>query len=481
MKKLYKSGYNLCQQLARLPLLIIVLMLCWQSIKAQDTALTKLPEKYIGIVNDKAKHAEKELDQRTAKALNLYLKQEKRMQAKLLKIDPVAAANLFNGSIDSLTGIKSRIKNKLGSVAPFTRAVSGNALDSLQTRLSFLSGNTQLAGSSTDQINKALGSVQQLKGKFEQADQVQAYIKERKNILKTQLAKYTGFSENLQAINKEYYYYNQQLQEYKEALHDSKKLERKALTLLKKIPAFNDFVRRNTFINGVFNLSEYASSRTTEGLQLQNVVEDFLGTRIGTSSEARQLASAQMDAAREQLSELKTKFPNLDNAGEMPDFKPNEMHNKKFVDRLEFGCNIQPERANRFFPNLFDMGAQVAYKMRKGFSAGIGMSYKLGVGDGLGHISFSHRGFGLRSFADYKLKTIWFLNGGLEMNRVAAFPNITALRNGKGWTASCLIGFSCKYPIGPKSKASIMILYDPLATRMVPNISPFKLRTGRTF
>jgi hypothetical protein len=41
-----------------------------------------------------------------------------------------------------------------------------------------------------------------------------------------------------------------------------------------------------------------------------------------------------MEAARSQFDQLKNKFPDLDNAAEMPDFKPNEMKTKSLLQRL---------------------------------------------------------------------------------------------------------------------------------------------------
>ncbi|PWV56450.1 hypothetical protein C7475_101966, partial [Chitinophaga sp. S165] len=288
---------------------------------------------------------------------------------------------------------------------------------------------------------------------------------------------------DLQKINKEAYYYGQQISEYKTLLKDKKKAEAKAMELLKKMPVYNDFIRRNSQLASLFNLgsSGAATAQSLEGLQTRSQVEQLIQQRLGNDPGARQAVSQQMDQARSQLNELKSKFPDLDNAGDMPDFKPNPMKTKSFLERLEFGGNIQFQKSNRYFPTTSDIAGQIGYRFHKNGTAGIGMSYKLGLGTGWDHIAISHQGVGLRSFVDWKLKGTFFVNGGFEQNHVSTISRVDELKSWSGWQGSALLGVSKKYKVSAKLKGNIMLLYDFMARGNMPSSSPVKLRLGYNF
>jgi hypothetical protein len=439
----------------------------------------QLPDKYLAEVKHKSAHVEDQVNKRADKALSRLLKQEKKMKARLWKVDSVAAKNIFTRSIDSLGSLKSGLKNKVTSKLPL-----GNSyLDSLGGSLKFLEGKGELLGASKDKLSGVTANIESLQGKLQQADQIKAYIREHKKELKEQLSKYTGFSKDLQKINKEAYYYGQQVNEYKAVLKDKKKAEAKAMELLKKMPAYNDFLRKNSQIASLFNLGAASNNtaQSLEGLQTRSQVEQMIQQRLGSDPVARQAVSQQMDQARSQLNELKSKFPDLDNAGDMPDFKPNPMKTKSFLQRLEFGGNIQFQKSNRYFPTTSDIAGQIGYKFHKNGTAGIGVSYKLGLGTGWNNIVISHQGVGLRSFVDWKLKGTFFVNGGFEQNYVSTITHASQLTDWSGWQGSALLGISKKYKISAKLKGNIMLLYDFLAQRNTPSSSPIKLRLGYTF
>jgi hypothetical protein len=409
------------------------------------------------------------------------------MQARLAKIDSLAAKNIFTRSIDSMGNLQARLKQKAGKYDPSKLGAGYTSyLDTLQNSLSFLKDAKSLGGQSKalqDKVSGSLQSVQQLQAQLQQAEQIKAYIRERKQQLKEQLAQYTGFTKDLEKFNKEAYYYGQQLKEYKELLKDKKKAEAKALEMLKKVPAYNDFLQKHSQLAGLFNFSSAAGSAPNlEGLQTRAQVEQLIQQRLGGGGPNAQAAvSQQMSQARERFNELKDKFPDVDNAADMPGFKPNEMKTKSFLQRLEFGGNMQFARSTQYFPTTSDIAGQVAYKFHKNGSAGVGAAYKLGLGTGFNNIRFSHQGLGLRSFLDWKLKGSFYINGGFEENYNAAFANTDQLRDISNWQRSVLLGISKKYKVSSKLKGNIILLYDFLYNQHVPRTDPIKLRLGYIF
>jgi hypothetical protein len=418
---------------------------------AQDSILNKLPSRYLSQIEQKSGRFEERVNKRSEKALNRLSKQEMKMQAKLSKIDTIAAKNIFTTAFDKIGVLRTGLKSKV------PKAETGY-LDTLQNTLTFL------------HATNTLQSVQQLQGQLQQAEQIQTYIRERKEQLKQQLAQYTGFTKNLQQINKEAYYYGEQLREYKSLFQDKKKAEAKAIALLKKIPAYNTFIQQHSQLSSLFSL--ISTTQTLEGLQTRTQVEQLIQQRIGSSPSAQQAVSQAMDQARSKFSELKSKFPDLDNAADMPDFKPNPLKTKSFLQRLEFGGNIQFQKSNKYFPTYADIAGQVAYKFHKNGSFGFGIAYKLGMGKGWDHIAFNQEGVGLRSFLDWKLKGSFFVNGGFEENYQTTFTSLNI------WKGSALLGICKKYKINAKLKGNIMVLYDFLAPHQLPQTDNIKVRIG---
>ncbi|RFS26366.1 hypothetical protein DVR12_00835 [Chitinophaga silvatica] len=452
---------------------------------AQDSTKTpiQISEKYLSTVKKKSDNMERKITAKSEQSLRRFMKQEEKLKRKLSKIDSLKAQNLFSNSIDSLGKLKAGIQGKLSRAKKILPGGSNMYLDSLGNTLSFLQGPNSLLKQSkgvTDKLNGSIKAVDELKDKFQQAEQIKAYIRERKQLLKEQLSQYAGMTKNLQKINKEAYYYAQQMREYKEVLKDKKKIEQKAIEQLKKLPAFKDFMSKNSQIASLFNLQGASNPANLEGLQTRAQVEQLIQQRLGSGPNAGAAVSQQMAEARSRFDELKSKFPDLDNAAEMPDFKPNEMKTKSFLQRLEFGSNIQFQRSTKFFPTTGDFAGQVAYKFHKNGSTGVGVSYKLGMGTGFNDIHLSGQGVGLRSFVDWKLKGTFFLNGGYEQNYQ---PSYVGLPDGTGqpWTQSGLIGISKKYKINSKLKGNMMLLFDFLYNQHVPRTDPIKVRLGYNF
>ncbi|WP_423735434.1 hypothetical protein [Chitinophaga caseinilytica] len=472
-------------------LFLVCLLSLPASVAAQDSLLAKaqaMPEKYLQQVTGKSKKYERQVEKRTRQALDRMMRQEKKLQAKLMKADSLAAKNLFTGSLDSMRNLQARLSSKTQAATRLLNGQTGGYLDTLTNTLGFLKDAKGLLGKAGDvkgKLGKSMEQVKSLQDKLKQAEQVRNYIRERRNLLKSQLGQYANMTKDLQKINKEVYYYAQQLKEYQSVFSDRKKAEAKAMELLQKLPAYKDFMARNTQIARLFNLAAAGGGNVEqqlEGLQTRAQVERLIQERLGGGGpNASQAIRQQMDAARSQMDELKKNFPDLDNAAEMPDFKPNEMKTKSFISRLEFGANVQFQRSNQFFPSTGDFAGQVGYRFSKNGIVGMGASYKLGMGTGFNNIRFSHQGMGVRSFADYKLKGTFFVNGGFEYNYNAAFVNPNQLANAKVWTRSALLGIAKKYKINNKLKGNMTLLYDFLHNSQVPRTDPVKFRVGYNF
>lgn len=144
---------------------LILLSFCLNaSVYAQNRAdrhWQQVPGKYFLQVTCKSHHFEKQVNKRSQKALDRLFRQEKKMQARLARIDSVAAKNIFTLSIDSMDNLQTRLKQKAGKYDPSKLGASYSGyMDTLQNSLSFLKDAKSFSGQSKALQDKVNGSLQ---------------------------------------------------------------------------------------------------------------------------------------------------------------------------------------------------------------------------------------------------------------------------------------------------------------------------------
>jgi predicted metal-dependent hydrolase len=472
-------------------LLLALLLLCNSTLislaqsepEQQVIPNPKITEKYIAVVTKKSDKISADIDKQTEKYLNRLQKQEEKLQKKLAKIDSLAAHNVFADAGAKYQELQNGIKSKSEKLLRGT-GMYIPWLDTASSSLKFLQTN-QLTGKlpvNAAQITGALNKVRELENQLKQAENIKQFIRERKDYLRQQLSRY-DLGSGLKNYSKEAYYYTQQINEYKAALDDPEKMERKALSLLMKIPAFEKFMSEHSFLAGLFTIPEdYATNMA--GLQTQSQVQDILQSRFTTMGPNAQADVQQsLGAAQSELTKLRNQFPSSGSTGDLPDFKPKEQKTKTFLQRLEYGTNLQTVRSNYFFPTTTDLALSVGYKLSDKNIAGIGASYKMGWGKDIRHIAISSEGIGFRSFIDINLKKSFYLSGGFEYNYQQPFYTIYQINNLNKWQQSGLLGISKIVSLKTKffKKTKLQVLWDMLSYRQIPQTQAIKFRVGYSF
>jgi hypothetical protein len=445
-----------------------------------DSLFGKLdPQKWAAYIEKKSEKLAEKIIAKSQKTLSRLQRQEEKIYKKMLKGRDSLQAKA------ELAAIKEKYRvpgEKIKNPVPASMVKQYiPKLDSLSTSLKFLDANG--AGG---KIKDALAKTQSMQDKFQQAEEIKQFISERRQQLKDQLEK-LGLTRQLKKFNKEVYYYSAQVKEYKEVLNDSKKAERKALELLSKTKLFTDFMRRNSQLASLFRLpgdpDDPASTANLAGLQTRAQVNSLIQEQIAAGGPNAQAQFRQnLQEAQGKLNELKNKVSQLGGGGsniEMPEgFKPNNQKTKSFFQRLEYGTNIQTQKATNFFPVTSDIGLSLGYKLNDKSIIGIGASYKMGWGRGWNHIAISHQGLGLRSFIDYKIKGSFWLSGGYEQNYKTSFRNFSQLRDYSGWTHSGLVGLSKVVSLKTKffKKTKLQLMWDFLSYEQVPRTAPIVFR-----
>ena len=445
--------------------------------KVEGKILHKLENKY----NDLQRSVEKQ----SMKLLQRLEKKETRLRNALQTKDSAKAKALFDEC--KYQQLQNKLKDPLDKTIqnPLKEYIPN--LDSLQTAMRFLEkSGTKLPVEKLQQVKALSDQLQSLQGKMQQANEIQQYVRERSSQLKEQLSQY-GLGKQLAGINKEAFYYQQRLSEYKSLLKDRKKLEEKLLKTLRESSAFKSFMKKNSYLAQLFPMpANYGSPEALAGLQTRAQVESLIAERIGgasTSVNPQQYLEQQMQQAQSQLNELKDKVNQLGGGSSdmvMLDFKPNQQKTKTFFRRLEYGFNIQSQGSTSLLPSTSDIALTLGYKLSDKASAGIGASYKLGIGRGWNHIQFSNQGVGLRSYVDIKTKGSVWISGGLEYNYMEEFRKWEQVKDLDLWQKSGLIGLTKKYKAW-KKEARMQLLYDLLHQQQVPRTQALKFRVGYNF
>jgi len=437
--------------------------------------------KFVNSVSGKVSSISEKLNKKSERVLAKFKKQEQKLLHQLNKID----SSSINKSIDYSTAQYQVLEAKLKNPAKLTEYIAG--FDSLNTSLHFLNSNSNIIDLK-NKLENTLGKMDLLQTQLQKAEMIKQFLKERKQFLKEQLEKF-GLVKNLKNLNKEVYYYQQQIVSYKDLLNDPKKIEKKVLGLLSKTTLWKDFFRKNSLLASMFRIPDTfgdpAILTSLSGLQTRAQVNGIIQTQLAMAGpSAMQQFQSNIQNAQAQLNQLKEKVLRQGGSSSdaaMPEgFKPNNQKTKSFLQRLEYGTNIQSQKATNYFPVTSDLGISVGYKMNDKSILGIGVSYKLGWGTGWDNIKLSSEGVGLRSYIDWKIKGGLWISGGYEQNYRTAFENFAQLRNRNAWQQSGVLGVSKKFSFKSKllKQTNIRLLWDFLSYQQVPRTQAVVFRIG---
>lgn len=451
---------------------------------AQDSSrldkAINLPTKLFSALDKKTASIEGKLDRQTDRYLSKLKRQEHKLKKKLWRKDSVLAKQLFDGVDEKYAGLK-KIE---GSADRYSSVYSGH-LDSLSTALNFIKGNDL---TSNPALDKTLSQYKDLQSKLNASDQIKKQLVARQQMLKEQFEK-LGMTKELKQLRKQVYYYQKQVTEYKQLFEDPSKVEAKLMELAMKLPQFKDFFAKNSMLGSLFSLpgSSGNSTASIQGLQTSAMINQALTDRFGSGSSITQQLQQNVRSAQSQLNELKNKANSLKSDsygntgdGEIPGFKPNAQKTKSFLQRLEYGANVQSQKARYFFPVTSDLGLSLGYKLNNKSTLGLGASYKLGWGNNWSNLRISHQGIGLRSYLDWKLKGSFYFSGGYEQNYRNLINTVNQLRNYSSWQTSGLVGVSKKYSISKKMKGEMKLMWDFMSYQQVPKTQPILFRVGYT-
>lgn len=481
----------------RLPLLISISFMFLftrlsfgQERKVSIDKVIDLPTSFFQKIRSGASKAEARLQKQTEKYLRKLARQEAELQRKISRIDSAASQRLFSGSAKNYEDLLKQLKEKQEQKSPLENSYIP-FLDTLKTSLRFLEQSRQIdlnkLPTANSDIKAALDQLSHLQGKFNQTEEINRLLQQRKQYLRQQLND-LGLVKDLKKFEQQVYYYQQQVKEYRNMLNDPKKLEATAVRVIQKIPIVSDFLSRHSELAGIFQLpnsSGVSNPVNVQGLQTRSSVLQQMQQTLGTGVNPQQLIQQSSPDLKGQLNQLKDKINQLGGGGQsdedLPNFRPNSQRTRPFFKRLELGTNIQSVKGNFYFPVTSDIAITIGLRISDRNIAGLGFSYKLGLGSSWRDIQLTHQGLGIRSYWDWKMKGNFWLSAGAELNYRNQIKKIDLLKNFSAWQQSALAGISKKYKAGKKMQGKMQLLYDFLHGRQVPAAPPFVFRVGYTF
>jgi hypothetical protein len=291
----------------------------------------RLAARFVKDINVKSERLDQKLDKYIGKVLKKVQNQESDLRKKLEKQDSLTATIVFGNAECQYKQLHQRLQN--------TRSIQHYvpAFDTINTFIKFLQENPQLAAIKKESVKlkETLAKVHGLGSRLKKAEEVKKFLKERKQYLNDQLQN-PGFAKQLKKLNKQAYYYGEQLNEYKSLLKDHTKAERKVIELLSKTKLFQNFMRKNSMLASLFRLPADASdpinAASLGGLQTRAQVNRLIQQQIGANDQAQRQQN--MLDAQSQLQQLKNKecqFGSNSSDAEIPEgFKPNQQKTNHF-------------------------------------------------------------------------------------------------------------------------------------------------------
>lgn len=458
--------------------------------QADSTLLSvkNIPDRYISRVQNKMSLYKHRISGKTEKTLTRLCTWENKIQGLLQKASPETAARLFGENVMSFKKMLEEYKKGEAKVQQM-EAGYNKYRDDLVTRINFIDSSTSVIDKTTKQLlAKTKGTAAELENEEARSEALQKMIRERKQQLIREAMKYLGSNKYLKKINKEQYYFTETLRNYKEVFSDPKKIEETVTKILKNIPGFQKFAAQNSQLAGLFanpasfpNLSAGSSSPIVNGIPTRASMQGFMQANAPTvqSMNTSQLLKGDVSALKSEIDKLKgyASGGTRDNDG-LPDFKPNSQKTKLFSQRLEYITDLQFSKSGSSTPSTAKIALGIGYKFTDNNSAGIALSYVLGMGKGLDSIRFSHQGMGFRTYIKSKLKKGFAIQGGAEWdyNFNEVKPDNQPVQS--QWKQRALLGISKSMSGRKKIRSNIQVYYDFLYNRHLPVSQPFVFRYG---
>lgn len=244
---------------------ILLTVICLQvtTTSAQEELDQNSLQELIYVVASRSASIEQKITKQTEKFISRTTKLERRLLKEIGRYDSVAVMQWSNAQKENdalLTLNPEAISNKFYS----------GYWDSLSTALRFIGITAHQDLPMQDVLNR----VSSLQERFQKAEMIKSILLERSKILQESLQRF-GLSRYLKLLQKQGYYFHQQLRAYKALWERPSEIEQKLLKLLSETEAFKSFFLRHSQLASLFALpSGNTATGSLVGLQTVHCLRD---------------------------------------------------------------------------------------------------------------------------------------------------------------------------------------------------------------
>lgn len=463
-----------------------------------ELKVTQFPEKGLRAIKDRYSKLSGSINWSSTRAIKDFKKTEEKLFTKVCKRDSSLAEEIFGDIEYRYNSCFSSLQSFDHQTEFYSNEYNAN-LDTLQTALKFLQEKSLFQGvlslSGKSQVKEVYSEIQDVQDQLQKAQSIQMMFLKQQRLLKEKLSHILS-NKDLVNLYRTAYYFQQKISEYQVQSTMREKVEEKIIAEIRDLPVFKEFMEKHSYFSKLFpNPNNLQPETAFTGLQtissVQNEVKSkyeldpgsITNTLNGQSSNSNLLQNLPIEEIREKIKSVKD---NLNKAGvdvtnsdlTIPDFKPNELKTKSFLKRLEYGISIQSQRSRSYLPASSDIALTAGYKISGNSILGLGVSYKLGWGDGgFNNLHLTSEGIGARSYVDIKVKGNFWATGGYEMNYLKTIGRYEVLKNFSNWQRSGLLGITKKYKAGKKEN-KIQLLWDFLSYNQIPRSQALQFRMG---
>src|SRR5580698_1741514 len=210
-----------------------------QTVDSVADKLTHFPMRLFGHIQSKTADLNQRLQRQTRKYLQQLQSEEQRLEKRIYALDPNSAKTLFANSSPQYSQLLQKLESDTGSAHFKPTGQYQPYTDSLQTALAFFQKNPQVLGQSTSaslqspeiqaQLQSSATQLRALQAKMQDANQIKAYMQQRKQLISQYIAQHTNvqalLAKPFAGMQQTMYYYSAQVNQYKAMLNSPDQIE----------------------------------------------------------------------------------------------------------------------------------------------------------------------------------------------------------------------------------------------------------------
>jgi hypothetical protein len=212
---------------------------------AKPKEVNYITQKYLNQADKKIVNLQKKISKKNNKTLFKFSQQEEKILYKYCEKNPTHADILFEYSGYSFNRINKVLIKTKGKPSEYFPQ-----LDTISSSLHFAEKDHSLLDPEADKIkiekklNVALQHLNLLNKELEKYEAISQHTRSRKSVLNELAKENPLLKKDVTTLNKEAYYYQQQVTDYKSLFKDRAKAENTAMAWLRKTPAFTNIIKK---------------------------------------------------------------------------------------------------------------------------------------------------------------------------------------------------------------------------------------------